>query len=101
MPGGGKQLSPEEQDKILAFARCMREHGVDMPDPDFSSGGVTFGIGGPDQKSGIDPGSETFQEAQRACQSLMPGDGPKTTTGGGGSDSGPTIDTESDPGVQQ
>src|SRR5262245_16643121 len=38
-----EKTNPE--DAMLAFARCMREHGVDMPDPDTSSGGpgvVTF-----------------------------------------------------------
>src|SRR4051794_32085321 len=37
------KTSPE--DAALAFARCMREHGVDMPDPDTGGGGgvVKFG----------------------------------------------------------
>jgi len=100
MEGKGKQLTPEDQDKLIAFARCMREHGVDMPDPDFSNGGVTFGVGGPGEGK-LDPGSATFQAAQRACDSLQPGDGPKTTTGGGGTDTGPTTNSNSDAGVQQ
>ena len=41
-----------EQAKIrkamLDFARCMREHGVDMPDPKFDGdGGVMMQVGGP------------------------------------------------------
>jgi hypothetical protein len=99
MQDKGKQLTPEDQDKLIAFARCMREHGVDMPDPDFSNGGVTFGVGGPGDPK-LDPDSATFQQAQRACDSLQPGDGPKTTTGGG-ADTGPTTNSDSDPGVQQ
>ena len=37
----------EMQDQMLAFARCMREHGVDMPDPEFSEDGAVsiFGPG--------------------------------------------------------
>ena len=35
--------SPEEEakmrDQALAMARCMREHGVDMPDPTFDDNG--------------------------------------------------------------
>ena len=35
--------SPEEQEKAkeqaLAFAKCMREHGIDMPDPQFTDNG--------------------------------------------------------------
>jgi hypothetical protein len=26
-------ISPEDEDKLLAFTHCMREHGIDMPDP--------------------------------------------------------------------
>jgi hypothetical protein len=85
--GGGKQLTPEEQDQFLAFARCMREHGIDMPDPDFSGGGVSIQIGQPGQKSNQGPGSQTFEDAQQACNALLPGTGPKTTTGGGNGDS--------------
>jgi hypothetical protein len=58
---------------MLAFAKCMREHGVDMPDPQFSSSGgggrVTIGVGG---EGRIDPESQSFQDAQTACESLMP-----------------------------
>ena len=75
------QLSEEEreelQETMLEFAKCMREHGVDMPDPDFSGGGGIFRAGGPG--SGIDPGSATFQKAQEACgdilEDAMPGGG--------------------------
>jgi len=86
--GGDRQLSPEDQDKLLAFAKCMRDHGVDMPDPDFSNGGGFVQVGGPGSKDSIDPGSEQFQAAQQACDALLPGVGPRTTTGGSGPDSG-------------
>ncbi|HEV7863228.1 MAG TPA: hypothetical protein VGR20_11025, partial [Acidimicrobiia bacterium] len=66
------KTSPE--DAMLAFARCMREHGVDMPDPDTSGGGgmVTFSAG-----SKLDPGQSTFEDAQKACQPLMADAGPQ------------------------
>ncbi len=83
-------MSTADQDKLLAFAKCMRDHGVDMPDPDFSGGGVSFSMGG-----GIDPGSATFQAAQAACGSLMPGKGGTITSGvtpGGTDGGGLTID---------
>ncbi len=73
---GGPPMDAEAQDKALRFARCMREHGVDMPDPDFSGGPgggglrIEIGIGG------IDPGSETFQAAQEACGELFGPGGP-------------------------
>lgn len=68
--------SAEEQEKMkeqtLAFAKCMREHGVDMPDPQFGDNG-TFSIGfagGPGDTSGGPPAdfdSEEFQAASKAC----------------------------------
>ena len=65
---GGGPVDPKEQDRALAFARCMREHGVNMPDPDFSKGGgVAIKIG----EDGMDPSSPTFQAAQKACGSLF------------------------------
>ncbi|MGW1404540.1 hypothetical protein [Streptomyces sp. NPDC002403] len=36
--GGPKELTQAEKDKMLAFARCMRENGFDMPDPKFEGG---------------------------------------------------------------
>lgn len=69
---GGGPADPKEQDRALKFAQCMREHGVDMPDPDFSKGGVQIKIGG----EGFDPTSETFKAAHKACGSLFgPGEG--------------------------
>ena len=68
IPEGGGQIDPKEQDRALAFAKCMREHGVNMPDPDFSQGnGVRIQIG----SDGLDPNSPTFQAAQKACGSLF------------------------------
>ena len=43
-PGGFKEPTPEEQEKLrdaaLAFAQCMRKHGVDLPDPQTNGGGI-------------------------------------------------------------
>jgi hypothetical protein len=73
------------QDDMLAFAKCMREHGVDMPDPDFSSGngGVIMRPG-----EGTDPGEDPdFEAAQTACQDELGfegGNGPGLRIEGGG-----------------
>jgi hypothetical protein len=69
--GSRPQPSPEEmaemQDEALRFAECMREHGVDMPDPVFEEDGrMTQAIGG-DEGPGIDPSSDEFQEAEEEC----------------------------------
>jgi hypothetical protein len=74
------RLTPEEQARMqqqaLDFAKCMREHGIDIPDPQFGDGGrVTIGLGGgPGGDDGpssdgpvIDPDDPEFQEAQEAC----------------------------------
>ena len=73
MEGTVRDLDPEQQAEMqaqaLAFAECMREHGIDMPDPQFDeNGGVGIMIGGPDAPR-IDP--ETLQAAQEACGALM------------------------------
>jgi hypothetical protein len=63
----------------LANARCMREHGIDFPDPTFDpNGGARIKLGG-----GLNPDSPKFQKAQKACQDTLPGGGPSTTTAGG------------------
>jgi hypothetical protein len=53
---------------LLAYARCMRAHGVsNFPDP--SAGGriAISGDGDPN------PGLPTFRAASRACRALLPG----------------------------
>jgi hypothetical protein len=71
---GPPALSDEErqqfQDTMLEFAKCMREHGVDMPDPEFGEGGRgVFRMGpGPGASAGE---SKTFEEAQEACQPIL------------------------------
>lgn len=65
-----KTLSQTQQQQMkkraLAFAACMRSHGVpNYPDPKFfGSGGVAQGSGG----NGMDPNSPLFQAAQKTCQ---------------------------------
>lgn len=62
LPNGGepKPLDPAELDKMRQQAKCMREHGIDMPDPDPTGKGATR-IGGP----GDDPAK--FEAAAKAC----------------------------------
>jgi hypothetical protein len=46
---------------MLAFASCMRKHGVDMPDPKFQGGRVTMQAGGPNTDR------DTMRAADKAC----------------------------------
>jgi hypothetical protein len=94
-PGSGKQPSKAEQakflDQALKFARCMRAHGVDMPDPQADGRGIR--IGGPGKRNGIDPKSPAFQAAQKACGRFMPGGkggpGPSVQSSSGKGGGGP------------
>jgi hypothetical protein len=71
------QLTEEQQqefkEKALEWARCMREHGIDVPDPQFSGdGGVRIGGAG----ARMDPEDEDFQAAEKACGGLIGGKRP-------------------------
>jgi hypothetical protein len=71
------ELTEADQEEFkknaLANARCMREHGIDFPDPEFTAeGGARIKLGGK-----IDPEDADFKAAEEACQHFMkkPGGG--------------------------
>jgi hypothetical protein len=65
----------------LANARCMREHGVDFPDPQFGAdGGAQVKIG---RGTAVDPDSPKFKAAQQACEKTLPGGGQTNAKDGG------------------
>jgi hypothetical protein len=67
MPEPDPEQQAEMQEQALEFAECMREHGIDMPDPVFGEGGrVSVEIGGA-EGPGFDPEDDDFQEASEAC----------------------------------
>ncbi|HEX2314060.1 MAG TPA: hypothetical protein VHJ17_10015 [Thermomonospora sp.] len=68
LPNGGKppKLSPEEVEKMRQFAKCMRQHGVDMPDPD-PNGGIRVEAKG---RGAFE--DEDFRKAEQACRHLRP-----------------------------
>jgi hypothetical protein len=75
------QLSEAQQaefkEKALEHARCMRDHGVDMPDPTFDAeGGARIRLGAGRGK--IDPEDPEFKAAEEACADLLP-KGPSKT----------------------
>jgi hypothetical protein len=73
---GNASASKDPQQRALDFARCMREHGIDMPDPQVDDQGrVTVRVGPGQGGSRPDPGK--LEAAQKACGRLMGGgDGP-------------------------
>ncbi|MFC6882229.1 MULTISPECIES: hypothetical protein [Actinomadura] len=61
-----KPVSQAEKDKQLRFARCMREHGVNMPDPKFD-GGATAALPLPSTAAK----KQEFDKANKACGSQI------------------------------
>ena len=83
-------IDADFQDTMYEYAQCMRDNGVDMDDPDFSS----FGPGAEPGEDGepqarrpfgdIDPDDPAFQAAQEACGDILAGFGPGRVGGPGG-----------------
>jgi len=94
LPNGGTLSAAQQaqmQQDALKFARCMRAHGVDVPDPQPGSGGLVIRGSGPNSGSSsggsgdvsgprVRPDDPKFQAAQKACGSLLG----KPVGGGGG-----------------
>ena len=55
------KISAEDLEKLRQYARCMRDNGVDVPDPD-PDGGMSAKVGQP-----------KMAEADKVCQSKLPG----------------------------
>ncbi|HEX4980283.1 MAG TPA: hypothetical protein VFV63_01215 [Ilumatobacteraceae bacterium] len=75
------------REQMLEFTRCMREHGIDMPDPEFGENG-TFTVGaGPGAAPGDDAGSgpdqDEFEAAAEACGFGPGGEGGAVFSSGG------------------
>jgi hypothetical protein len=68
---GGAEPSAEDaqanaQDAALEYAGCMRDHGIDMPDPQpGESGNFSF------QGGNFDPESAAFRAASDACDPIL------------------------------
>ena len=68
-PGQRQQVDGQRRSQAFQYSACMRDHGVsNFPDPVFSGGNETVTLNGQ-----VDTGSATFQAADAACQSLLPG----------------------------
>jgi hypothetical protein len=95
---GNEKLTPQEkverEEQVQKFAKCMREHGINVH-ASTAGGGVQIGVEG--KGGGPNPESPAFQAAQKACQGLLPfkggpggppGGGPSTSSAKPGSGSG-------------
>jgi hypothetical protein len=98
--GLAPKLTPQEkverEEAVMKFAKCMREHGIDVHG-ETSGGNIRIGIHGGPGSGGPNPESPAFQAAQKACQGLLPFKGggpgqagaptkapPSASSGGGG-----------------
>jgi hypothetical protein len=66
-PELSKKDQAEFERQALAFTRCMREHGVNLPDPEIEGAGVRQRI-----PEGVNPRSPRFRKAEQDCSDLMP-----------------------------
>jgi hypothetical protein len=76
-PSSGSSSSgsdAERQQKLVAFAQCMRSHGVaEFPEP--AEGHILFHPGG---AGGLHPDSPQFKAAAKTCRKLLPNGGEPT-----------------------
>jgi hypothetical protein len=71
-PAGDPGLDAEIMEGLLAHATCMREQGIDMPDPVMDGGVISIGpMDGPGD-TGIDYFSDEYMAAEEACRGVMP-----------------------------
>jgi hypothetical protein len=81
LPDGGQPSPPtaQERQRALAFARCMRQHGIGMPDPKITADGI-------DQPppTGVARDDPRLRAAEQACGQSLPHDDKPGTQGGGG-----------------
>lgn len=73
-PGANKQIGqPKAATQAIAYARCMRSHGVsNFPDPTITRSGNHVGVGV--SVPGSVSGSPAYKTAQQACARLAVGD---------------------------
>lgn len=59
----------DDEQAILDLVACLRDNGLDIPDPQFGPEGPTFAD--PSVIASIDPGSDTFMNAMDACDEYL------------------------------
>lgn len=70
--GGGKAVDDKaDEDKVREYAKCMREHGIDMPDPKTDGdGGVMM-----EAPAGGAADRDKMAKADEACRKHLPNGG--------------------------
>jgi hypothetical protein len=66
--------SAADLEQLRQFTKCMRDHGVDIPDPDTNGGGLKVQKGtGSGGNAGVSPDDPAFKAAMEACKDKLPG----------------------------
>ncbi len=72
--GGAPQVQDQQElDGLRAYAVCMREHGIDMSDPDPETGQSTIGGRLANADRAVIQNDPGYQAAQRACEGKLAG----------------------------
>jgi hypothetical protein len=69
------QQKVEREESVGKFAKCMREHGIQV-EASATNGNVRILLHGHPGSGGPNPESPGFQRAQSTCQKLLPKPGP-------------------------
>jgi hypothetical protein len=69
LPGGGQppKFNATQVEQLREFSRCLRDHGLDVPDPDPVTGLIPV-----ESLSKLDRDSKQFKDAELACQNVRP-----------------------------
>jgi len=62
------QMTADQADKFRAYAGCMRDHGIDMPDPDPNGSLLTWAQS---WQSTVNTGDPHFKTSSDACQKQL------------------------------
>jgi hypothetical protein len=77
----GKSDEDKAYEGALKFASCMRQHGVDVPDPQRAAGGGIMmqsrkdGAKGAEKSTTLGPDNPKFKAAEKQCDKYMVGGG--------------------------
>jgi hypothetical protein len=59
------------QQAMLDYAQCMRDHGIDMPDPEFQEGGGVIQRSGPGEGEPTADDQAEFEAADAECEPIL------------------------------
>ncbi len=62
------QMTADQAEKFRAYAGCMRDHGIDMPDPDPNGSLLTWAQS---WQSTVNTGDPNFKTSSDACQKQL------------------------------